>query len=291
MGERRASLAERLSGRRVGVVLSAGYFGFFGHAGFLQALEDAGVRADCYSGTSAGALAGAMAAAGMTGSQVAERLGRLERKDFWDADPLGMVAGALDGHGATGLLEGRKFRRLLERELPARFEDLATPCVVVATNLTRNAPQAFDSGELPAVVHASCAYPGMFRAAEVGGELYWDGGLLDKAPALALHRAQRPDVVLVHYLPSRSSHAAGGPRGLAAWPKAMAGAMAALRQDHFRLQVECLRQAGVEVLVVETELPALGPTKLAEGPRVAQLARRKVSETLANFFTGPLRGG
>ncbi|MGC4116862.1 MAG: patatin-like phospholipase family protein [Myxococcales bacterium] len=283
-------LARRLKGKRVGVVLSAGYFGFFGHAGFLQALSEAGIVPSCFSGTSAGALVGAMAAAGMSGVDVVERLRRLERKDFWDPDPLGILSGA-NAHGATGLLAGRKLRRMLERELPARFEDLRHPLVVVAANLTRNAPEAFDRGELPPVVHASCAYPGMFRAAEVGGELYWDGGLLDKAPALALHRAQKPDVVLVHYLPSRSSASGKGPSGWAAWPKAMAAAMAALRQDHFRLQVEQLRQAGVEVVVVENVLPALGPNELASGVEVAELARRKASETLANFFTGSSRGG
>jgi NTE family protein len=277
----------------VGVALSAGYFGFFGHAGFLQALDDAGIAVSCWAGTSAGALVGAMAASGMKGTEVVERLGRVQRRDFWDPDPLGVLAAGLGGYGATGLLAGLKLRRLLERELPARFEDLRSPCVVVATNLSRNAPQAFDRGELPAVVHASCAYPGMFRAAEVGGELFWDGGLLDKAPVLALHRSQRPEVILVHYLPSRSSSGSEGaaPTGWGAWPKAMAAAMGALRQDHFRLQVDQLRQAGIEVVVVETDLPALGPTKLAEGARVAQLARRKVSETLANFFTEPSRDG
>jgi len=284
MGEDTARpLVERLRGRRLGVVLSAGYFGFYGHAGFLQALDDAGVAPDCWAGTSAGALVGAMAAAGRRGDEVVERLCRLRREDFWDPDPLGVLA---EGHGATGLLAGRKLRGLLERELPARFEQLRRPCVVVAANLTRNEPQAFEAGELPAAVQASCAYPGLFRAARVGGELFWDGGLLDKAPLLALHRAQRPEVVLVHYLPSRAS-ARPPARGWGAWPRAMAASMAALRQDHFRLQVEQLRLAGVEVVVLSSELPALGPTRLGGGARVAQLARRKVSETLANVFTGP----
>jgi len=281
---RAGTLVERLSGRRVGVVLSAGYFGFFGHVGFLQALEDAGVSVDCYGGTSAGALVGAMAASGKSPRQILDRLMALRRDDFWDPDPLGALGG-LRGHGATGLLKGARFRALLERELPARFEDLEHRCLIVATNLTRNQPQAFHSGPLPSRVHASCAYPGMFRATEVDGELFWDGGLVDKAPAVALARAFRPDVLLVHYLPSRGG---AGPAGFAAYPKAMAGAIAALRQDHFKLQVELLRSAGTQVDIVSTELPALGPSRLGQGAEVAAEARRKVAESLASSFAAAM---
>lgn len=279
-------LAERLEGRRVGVVLSAGYFGFYGHAGFLLALEDAGVEVACWSGSSAGALVAAMAASGMTPTAVLERLAAVRRDDFWDPDPLGALVGGLKGHGATGLLKGELFRRRLARDLPGRLEDLAAPCLVLATNLTRNAPQAFTRGEIAPRVHASCAYPGLFRAAVVDGELFWDGGLVDKAPALALHRAFEPEAILVHYLPSR---AGGSPAaGLAAYPKALAAGMAALRQDHFRLQVDLLRSQGVEVHLITTELEELGPSRLDRGPGVAREAQRKVAETLTSWVSAPM---
>ncbi|MBI5543840.1 MAG: patatin-like phospholipase family protein [Deltaproteobacteria bacterium] len=284
----RPTLAKHLEGRRVGVVLSAGFFGFFGHAGFVAALEEAGITPACWAGTSAGALVGAMAASGMPARQLIDRLSVVKRADFWDPDPIGAVAAGLRGHAATGLLRGGRLRRLLERELPPRFEDLKAPCVVVAANLSRSEPQAFASGELAPRVHASCAYPGLFRAAQVDGELYWDGGLVDKAPALALWKANRPQVLLVHYLPSR---AGGAPAGWGAYPKAMAGAMAALRKDHFRLQVEVLRAVGVEIIVLTTELPALGPLRLEKGPLVAEEARRKTAETLDCFFTAPAGDG
>ena len=44
-------LLDRLRGKRVGVVLSAGYFGFYGHAGFVEGLALARMRHE------AGALA------------------------------------------------------------------------------------------------------------------------------------------------------------------------------------------------------------------------------------------
>lgn len=275
---RDATLADRLQGRQVGIVLSAGYFGFFGHVGFLQALEDHGIKAACYAGSSAGALVAALAAAGNSAEDILGRLRSVRRADFWDPDPIGAIASGLRGHAATGLLRGARLRALLDRNLPTRFEELAKPCAVVAANLTRQVAQVFTSGALAASVHASCAYPGLFRAAEVEGELFWDGGLVDKAPALALYRAFRPEVLLVHYLPSRSG---GPPTGWGAYLKAMGGAVATLRRDHFRLQREVLGSLGVEVEAIENELPALSPWKLDRGAEVANLARRRVASSLA----------
>jgi NTE family protein len=265
------------------VVLSAGYFGFFAHAGFLQALEEAGIAPSCWAGTSAGALVGAMAAAGMSSAKILQRLSAIRRAEFWDPDVLGLLARAPFGHAATGLLKGDRLRAMLTRELPARFEDLRKPLVVVAANLSRSAPEVFAKGPLAAAVHASCAYPGMFRAAEVGGELFWDGGLVDKAPALALHRACAPEAILVHFLPS---HPEKPPQGFAAYVRAMSAGMDALRRDHFEIQVELLRAKGIEVHLISTEVAQLGPDKLDQGPDVAQVARRKVAKTLASFFTG-----
>lgn len=42
-GVRAASWARALEGRRVGVALSAGFFGFYAHAGFLKAIEELGI--------------------------------------------------------------------------------------------------------------------------------------------------------------------------------------------------------------------------------------------------------
>jgi NTE family protein len=273
------TLLDRLQDRRVGVVLSAGYFGFYAHAGFLLALEDVGLPVDSFAGSSAGALVAAMAASGMKAGPIADRLCGLRREEFWDADPLGAARGAVGGLGATGLLRGEKMRALLARELPAKtFEECPTRLLTVATNLTRGAAQGFTRGELAPRVQASCAYPGLFRAAEIEGEHFWDGGLVDKAPALALHEAFRPQVLLVHYLPTRAGR--GQPGGPFAYARAMAGAISALRRDHFDLQVELLRRSNVPVAVVSSQLPPIGPRTLAQGRAVVEQARRMAVEAL-----------
>src|SRR5690606_14944306 len=67
-------LARELQGKRVGVVLSAGYFGFFGHAGFIAALRGVGLEPAAYAGTSAGALVAALAASGLEPQEITARL-------------------------------------------------------------------------------------------------------------------------------------------------------------------------------------------------------------------------
>jgi NTE family protein len=168
------SLYAQLTGKRFGLVLSAGYFGFYGHAGFLQGLGEAGLHPAAYAGTSAGGLVAAYAAAGMEVEAFRRLVLEQTRAAFWDPDPVGVLRAALPGGaGATGLLKGQRFRQLLERTLPvSRFEQLAHPLVLVGANLTRGTPEVFSRGELAPRVHATCAYPGLFRAVHLGEDLF-----------------------------------------------------------------------------------------------------------------------
>ena len=80
------SLAETLQGKRVGLALSAGFFGFYAHAGMLAALEQAGLAPAAVSGSSAGAMIGAMFAAGVDAADVAGILRETRRDDFYYVD-------------------------------------------------------------------------------------------------------------------------------------------------------------------------------------------------------------
>ncbi|MFL5320871.1 MAG: patatin-like phospholipase family protein [Myxococcaceae bacterium] len=277
------TLRELLQGKRFGLVLSAGYFGFYGHTGFWKGLENAGLEPSAYAGTSAGGLVSAFAA---SGAQVAtlEALLRAQKRDgFWDPDPLGAVVNAArGGHFATGLLKGERFRTLLSTHLPVkRFEDCKKPLLVVAANLTHGSTSVFTQGELAPRVHATCAYPGLFRAVEIDGELYWDGGLVDKAPALALSDSvagKGLEALLVHYLPSRNE---GSLTGAMAYARGLSAGMAAIRRDHFRLQLEVLKARGVPTYVVVSELPPVSPKELHRGPEALKAATLSAEAALS----------
>jgi NTE family protein len=139
---------------------------------------------------------------------------------------------------------------------------------------------AMRDGELASAIHATCAYPGMFQAVRRDGLLLWDGGLVDKAPVLAAADAfDGLDAVLVHFLPSRDG--AKEPKGALAYVGGMAAAMAALRKDHFRVQLEVLRARGLEVHVVTSHLPAVSPRALHVGADALAAGRASAVEALA----------
>ncbi len=278
------TLRQHLEGKRFGLVLSAGYFGFYGHAGFLRGLAGAGLEPAAYAGTSAGGLVAAYAAAGASVQAIEELVLKQTRQNFWDPDPIGAVLNASPsgGHGLTGLLKGERFRRLMEQTLPAHtFETLRHPLLLVAANLTQGTHEVFTSGDLVPRVHATCAYPGLFRAVRLGGNLYWDGGMVDKAPALALRESavgKDLDAILVHYLPSRTRKVMGGPM---AYAQGIAAGSAALRHDHFRLQLSLLRERGFPVYVVVSNLPPVSPSQMERGFDAVHQAKLSVERALA----------
>lgn len=262
------TLATALTGKRIGVVLSAGYFGFYGHAGFVQGLVERGVPAAAWAGTSAGGMVAAFAAAGLAPARIRELVLAQRREHFWDPDYLGAAVDAVkQGHRASGLLKGDRFAAILRDALPvSSFEALQTPLLLVATNLTRQAPEVLASGDLPSAVHATCAYPGLFKAVRRGEALLWDGGIVDKAPALALAESAAGrglDALLVHFLPSRDGDKE--PRGAFAYASGMASGFAAIRKEHFRLQLEVLRARGLPVYVVTSRLPPVSPKAMHRG--------------------------
>lgn len=150
------------------LALSSSYFGFFAHAGLMQAFEEAGVRPAKLSGSSAGALVGGAWASGMSAGEVRDLLFSVKRADFWDP-----------GIGA-GLLRGGKFRSLISQHFVSRFEDTRIPFEVAVFDILRARTEYLGRGDLPSAVVASCAVPGLFQPVRREGRWLWDGGVLDK---------------------------------------------------------------------------------------------------------------
>src|SRR5690349_16728886 len=82
--------------------LSAGFFGFYAHAGFLKALTEQNLTPARITGSSAGAIIAALHAAGHSPTQIKDMLCTLKRQDFWDPG-LGI-----------GLLKGKKMEAILQ---------------------------------------------------------------------------------------------------------------------------------------------------------------------------------
>jgi NTE family protein len=153
--------------------------------GMLRALNEAGVAPDLVLGTSIGAF---------NGSVIADRPGEdgvARLADLWieiaQSDVL--QGGRLDRlrNVATlkpALHETSELRALLERvhSPDRRIQDLVVPFQCVAASIERAAEHWFTSGPLIDALLASSAVPALFPPVEIGGEHFYDGGLVNSVP-------------------------------------------------------------------------------------------------------------
>jgi NTE family protein len=151
--------------------------------GMLRALAEAGIRPDVVVGTSVGAINGAFVAADPAAA--ADRLGQL-----WQGDTLQQAfSETLWGRAVrlarsgTHLHSIEPLRQMLDDMLPAEnFADLELPFHCVAASIERASAHWFSSGPMVPAVLASCAVPGLLPPVEIGGEHYFDGGLVHSIP-------------------------------------------------------------------------------------------------------------
>lgn len=277
-------LVEAMHGKKIGVVMSSSFFGFFAHAGFLSALRELGIPVAGYAGTSAGALAGAFAATGMEPSAAYEMLMNLQKEDFWDPDyRTGLRRGIRLFRGWTGLLQGNSLRKLLADHLPVlTFEECRTSLCIVATNLSKRSKQVFSEGSIIDAVHASSAVPGLFQAVEIEGEYFVDGGLVTKAPVLDLYRMLTPDVLIVHYIPSKdlSLHGHAFLRKTFTAYRISNLATTICRHREYELECEYVRHLGCRVIEITPPDLRIGPRSLAKGGTAFAQAAKQTKQVL-----------
>jgi NTE family protein len=151
--------------------------------GMLQALSEAGIHPDLVVGTSVGAINGAVVAADpvtATTRLAAMWQGEELRQAF--SENLWARAVRLARSG-THLHSIEPLRRLLESALPGEdFADLRLPFHCVAASIEHASARWFSSGPVVPAVLASCAVPGLLPPVEVGGEHFFDGGLVHSIP-------------------------------------------------------------------------------------------------------------
>jgi NTE family protein len=161
---------------RTGIVLSGGGARGFAHLGVLQALNEAGIFPDIVSGTSAGALTGALYCDGYSPVDILRILKLHSKLDYMR--PI---------LPRDGLLRISGIVKILETNLRAkRFEDLKIPLIAAATDLNRGRPAYFSEGELITPLIASSSIPVLFKPVIIDKIYYVDGGVLDNLPVKPL---------------------------------------------------------------------------------------------------------
>ncbi|HSM12781.1 MAG TPA: patatin-like phospholipase family protein [Thermoanaerobaculia bacterium] len=158
---------------RLGVVLSGGGSRGLVHAGVLGALREAGIEPECLSGTSAGAIVGALYAGGYDTAATLEF--------FETTSPFRLSR--LASFGKPGLLDTTKIEEDFLGYFPENsFEALDRKLFVTATDLVEGDIEIFSSGPLVRPLLASASIPMVFTPTEFQGRLFADGGIVDNFP-------------------------------------------------------------------------------------------------------------
>lgn len=153
--------------------------------GMLRALFERGVVPHLVLGTSVGALNGAMVARDPTLS-VIDRLTEIwlqvsQTREVYGDRPLRTVRRAVST--GTHLFSSSPLRQRLADELGDQLiEDLPVRFQACASHIESASEYWFDHGPLVDAVVASAAVPGLLPPAEVDGQHFLDGGIVNSIP-------------------------------------------------------------------------------------------------------------
>jgi NTE family protein len=220
---------------RLVLVLSGGGMKAMAQVGVLRAMEEAGLVPSEIVATSAGALIGALIAAGLGYEEIVPRVFGVGRGEL---APLARMSVLVRGLSAPSVLKPQPMRALIERLLPVHdFASLRCPLRVVAVDVDSGVPVVFGAGgraecSVVEAVLASMALPVYFPPVRIGERRYVDGGVLQVLPLDVAAAVPADLVVAVDVGPVREAPPPGFPRGpalLEAHDRAMAIVMAEQR--------------------------------------------------------------
>ncbi|MBT4286489.1 MAG: hypothetical protein HOD92_04070 [Deltaproteobacteria bacterium] len=189
---------------KVGLALGGGGAKGLAHLGVIRRLEQYGFPIDIITGTSIGAIIGALYASSLDSEYIIDHvISYLNSKDFDKTRLEFLKEGNKEESGfvsqlktilKTGLfltvylnqqsfISKETLQKNLEKILPnIQLEDCLIPLGLIALSLDDSLPVELKSGNLIEAVMASCAIPGVFSPIYVDGKMMVDGGWVDPVP-------------------------------------------------------------------------------------------------------------
>lgn len=214
-----------LNAQSVGLVLSGGGAKGITHIGIIQALEENDIPIDYITGTSIGAIIGALYAMGYTPQEMLDLISSKEFKQCYsgeidedniyyikqnDPTPKLYSIKANMGDSVTAvqalpisLIDPVYMNiKILELCMQAtaacdgNFDNLFVPFRCVASDVYNKRELVFKEGDLGNAVRASMTFPLVFRPIKVNGVLAYDGGIYNNFPADVMKRDFNPDYII-----------------------------------------------------------------------------------------------
>jgi NTE family protein len=177
------------SSKNINLVLSGGGARGIAHIGVIEELEKHGYVIRSISGTSMGALIGAVYA-----------IGKLKEFKLWlytfgKYDIFKLMDFTIS---KQGFIKGDKiFEKMGEFISDTTFDQLSIPLAISATNISSNKEIVFDSGSVFDAVRASISIPNVFTPVEVDNSIIIDGGIINNLPISTIQRFDNDLLVVV----------------------------------------------------------------------------------------------
>lgn len=157
---------------QLAVCLGSGGKHGYAHIGAIRAFDRLGLKPDIVCGTSAGAIAGALWAAGHD----ADAIERIVNETDW-------YTGRMPRIPVLGIGKLDRLRELVDRHVGSkRIESFPTRFAAVATDLDTGQPVLLDKGSAGLVVSASASVPLRYEPVTIGGKRLIDGALSAPVP-------------------------------------------------------------------------------------------------------------
>lgn len=190
---------------KIGLVLSGGGSRGYAHIGVLKVLEELNIQPDYITGTSQGALIGALYSLGYSASSIEKIIQNIDwEKVFSDAQAYQNIPilskkfyikypfkifldkGYIPKLPA-GIIEGHELQNLFSRTVWTsnyykNFDAFPIPFRCVASDLISGKPFVFKEGDLATAMRASMSVPALFSPIDKDSMLLIDGGIFRNFP-------------------------------------------------------------------------------------------------------------
>ncbi len=209
--------------QKVGLVLSGGGAKGVAHIGVIRALEEDGIPIDYVTGTSMGAIIGALYAsgystdemeqiitspefAGWVSGKVDEEFTYLFKKSAPDASWVdfkfkvdSVITPFLPTNIVSPVLMDFAFMEIFGAASAAAhydFDSLMVPFRCMASDIARAQAVMLSKGDLGKAVRASMTFPFFFKPIRIDGRLLFDGGMYNNFPNDVMYDEFFPDIII-----------------------------------------------------------------------------------------------
>lgn len=190
-------MSMNINNKKIGLALGGGAARGLSHIGVLKVLEDNEIYPDVITGTSIGALIGALYAGGVGIRDIEQFALGLDFKRLALLTDITLPV--------SGLISGKRVISLIKSILgDLTFSQLKYDFACVATDIITGEQVVLREGSLVEAVRASISLPGIFTPVNITGRHLVDGGLVNEVPVSVCREIGAEYVIGVNVIPEPS---------------------------------------------------------------------------------------